>query len=177
MITLSKREAKYGGHVNVRPEFHGDEKVPACDVSVSAVMLQSHELDALLGAGAYDRLFAVNGEGLPEPALPDLDQRRTIREKYEGARVTLYLGLIPTEVVLAPAKLKSITLEPKVGGLTELSATIQATPDPKWLEPLAAFMATDISLEIVDAKRAAKAGDGQRQLPLDANASGQQAAA
>jgi len=167
MITITKREAAYGNHVNVRSENHGDEKIPACDITVSGILLQAHELDAFLGAEAHRRIFEKQTDGFHTPAFPMLDQVRTVREKYEGARVVLYLGLIPTEVVLAPAKLKNVTLEPQAGGLTAIAMTIQATPDPAVMGTLASFMNSGISIEITDAKRAAATSRKQRELPLD----------
>jgi hypothetical protein len=141
-------------------------------------MLDREELNALLGdPKAHGSLFRTqksNGEGgkLLEPAFPQF-KALAFKEHFEGATVRLVLGLNDTEVELEDCKIRRVTLEPQVGGMTVLACMLRAVPTGQQVATLFAFMNHDGAVEIADAKRAEKAKK-QSDLPLNTFGEGEQ---
>ena len=167
MLNLTKPPGQIGPSINVRTEKHGEEDVPACDVTIDGIMLEAADLCALLeDPKAHTLLFTVDLTGTVSPAFPQF-AALTLAEKFEEARVVLYVGFAPTELVLKDVKVGKIRLTPKVGGMTECKLQIQATPEPEMIGVLSGHTNHEISIEIADAKRAAKAEKSkQKELNL-----------
>lgn len=152
-LTLSKRAGQIGPSINTRTEKHGEEDVPGLDIPVSGVFLDADELGIILeDADAHKSFFTGTKSAAPEPRFENLAPLK-LEGKLEGAKVVIQVG--EHSLVLKPAKVKSITLEPQVGGMTLMSATIQGNPSAN----------TDI-LELLNAKcRIAITGATREEKP------------
>lgn len=132
MLTLEKKVCKIGTSINTRRQIHGEEPVPAMDIPISEIMLERDELQAIYDdITVWDNWFDHRaGDKLPEPANW-LKQSKPIgfADKFKDSQVILYVGLKPEIITLVNVKLARLNFEPKVGGLTAMSLTIQATPD------------------------------------------------
>ena len=138
-LTLSKRPAQIGSSINTRTEKHGEEDVPGIDVPVTDIFLDADELGIILQTpAAHDCLFMGQGGGPDEPRFRDLAPL-TIEGKLENAKVVISVD--EHQLLLKPAQVKSIKLEPQVGGLTRMSCTVQGNPSAN----------TDV-LELLNAK-------------------------
>lgn len=170
VLNLTKRQAMLGGKLNPRVEYHGDEQVPACDFTLTGIMLDADELNALLDTDAaivdhhaYDRLF-VAGD-LPEPAFRDISL--AVPTKFEKSSITLKLGNLAEDVLkFGGAKIAKIVLSPQTGGLTALSLQVQANPEAPQLASLYVHMGKDVSATIRFGKEQVKATKDQPELPL-----------
>lgn len=164
--TISKRDAHIGTNIPFRTQFHGDDPVTAGDVPVSGIMLGAEELNALLQEPhAHRALFAKrSGSTLDDPLFKGLAPFK-LKDKIEAADVVLFVGA-NSEVKLGLCKLKNVTLEPKTGGLTELSCTIQSTPTlDKRIAVLLDHMDAGVQIEIGYEHNA-----HQPELPMGADA-------
>lgn len=161
MLELSRRPAKLGPSINTRCERHGDEDVTAFDVPIHSVLISGEELNALLGdPTANERLYAQGTDPL-EPAFLQFDAL-VLKDKIEGARVALAGSNGGGDIVLNDCKLKSVTLELQVGGLTKLSCKAQCLPNlDHSINALFELMNHEIAVEITAEQHGA-----QQALPL-----------
>jgi hypothetical protein len=171
MLSISLRTAKLGPSINNRTQKHGDEDVPAVDISVGSVILEPEELNAILGnPKAHERLFVqTSAGGRPEPFFDRFDSGFTLADKFEGANVRIEYGLQPIVVDLPDVKIARVYLEPLSGGQTRMSFQIQASHD--WTErsrDLVLCMNREIKIEVAGAEVAKKTDKNQAQLPLGA---------
>lgn len=160
-LTLSKRAGQIGPSINTRTEKHGEEDVPGLDIPISGIFLDADELGVILqDSDAHKSLFTGTRSAAPEPRFNSLKPLQ-LDGKLTEAKVLIQVG--DHQILLKPAKVKSITLEPQVGGMTAMSCTIQGNPSAN----------TDI-LELLNAKcRIAITGasmeekdDNEPELPL-----------
>jgi hypothetical protein len=128
-VTISRRDAKLAGNLPIRTQYHGDEPVKACDLRITGIMLTAGELCAMLREpDAHKALFVRRaGMKLDDPLLKRIAPLK-LEDRIDSAEVVLFTGLDGVELRLGMSKLKGITLEPKEGGLTEMSCLVQATP-------------------------------------------------
>jgi len=109
MLELSKKPCKIL-NINPRVEMHGDEKVPALDVKIGGVMLEQHELNALLGEPhAWAQLFNERSGKMTEPAFRCFGPIPVERE-FEDCTVTMYLGLKLEMIELGTTKIKKLKI-------------------------------------------------------------------
>jgi hypothetical protein len=164
---LPKREAKLGTSIPFRAEFHGDEAVAATDVPISGVMLTQQELcDVLQEPLAARALFVRRaGSTLDDPLIRGIQALKLV-DKIDTAKVMVFVGVEQSPVDLGNCKIKGITLEPKTGGLTEMSFKIQANPTlDKRIGVLLEHMDAGVMVEIGYEHNAE-----QQQLPMGAAA-------
>jgi hypothetical protein len=150
MLTLSKRDAKIGRNIPFRTQDHGDEQVRAADIRVTGLHLEPAEFNALLQEPRAHSAFFVTRAGtrLMDPLIRSFAPFQLLG-KIEQADVVLYLGLGNVEVKLGTCKLKSVCLELKAGGMTELSCTVQTTPTlDKRIAQLIDHMGSSVQIEI-----------------------------
>lgn len=125
---MAERPGKYI-NVNTRHEGRGKEAVQLmADISVRGFHIDEAELDHLLGSKAWNSLFvSANGKGKPaEPMFRNIDPLK-VWDEFEGCDVSFSIGLSDVFVAFEDAKVKSIVLEPQVGGLTlmQFTATVE----------------------------------------------------
>lgn len=153
MLTFDKRPCKIGPSINTRTEKHGDESVPAMDIPLTAILLDKHELNELLGdPHAWDCLF-VERKGKPaEPMFAKSLKPFAVVGKFQECRASLWLGLKPELLELADVKLAKLKLEPSTGGMTALSVTVQS-PCEESAARLLQFLDSqiDVALDFGDA--------------------------
>ena|SRR5256885_976963 len=150
MLTLAKRDAKIGRNIPFRTEDHGDEDVKGTDIPINGVHLEPEELNALLQhPHAHNALFKARaGSKLTDPFFRCFAPLRLI-DKIEHANVVLYFGAAGHELKLGICKLKDVQLEPKAGGMTELSCKVQSTPTlDKRIAELISHMGKAVQIEI-----------------------------
>ncbi len=169
-FSLAKRQSTLGVKLNPRTEYHGDDPVPACDFTLSKIMLDASELNALIDGentvapSPHDRLFYLGGP-LSEPAFRHL-KALVLDTKYERSSVSLWLGLNRDLVKLGGAKLAKIHLVPQTGGLTELSLQVQCNPEADQMALLYTHMSKDVEVTIRFGSPV-KDTKEQPELPLD----------
>jgi hypothetical protein len=161
MLELKSREAKIGAAINTRTEKHGEDDVAALDIPLE-FLLEPDELNALLKSEtAADRLFRVGGD----PALPAL-KTLSLKEKIEGARVTLTFDSLNEEITLdfSDAKLAKIHVEPKFSSKSMCYLTVQVVPDldDQAILHLLGHMNGTCEIELH-----VKGYGGQKELPLE----------
>lgn len=130
MLTLTEREATLGSSINTRCERHGDEDVTALDIPLSGMALDEKELNILLqDPHAFGALYVAAGArgSMSEPKLKVLGPLK-LKDKIEGAEVSLWIGMAKEPVVIRDCKLAKVTLELQTGGTTLLSLQVQCTP-------------------------------------------------
>jgi hypothetical protein len=124
---LGWRDCSLPTSINFRTQKHGDESVQATDIRVSDIELSKEEVNALLQESRADRaLWKSGGPGKPEkPVFEHIDALR-LDETIESSKVAIRVG--GEEIKLGVCKLKSITVQPMVGGVAKMSCLVQATP-------------------------------------------------
>lgn len=170
MIDLKKTPCKIG-NVNVRNELHGEEKVPAMDITLENILLGKAEVASLFGDKTWwDRNFNEKGK-LAEPA-DKIQKPRGLDLKFENASVHIYVGLKLELIELDECVLTKLVIDPQVGGLTALKLTVQATPEiDEVAAPLINWMGRDASVEI-DFGDVAKESEKEKQGDLALNSHG-----
>lgn len=109
MLNLTERNAHIAPGANLRTQKHGEEDVPAVDVTISGIGLDADELDKLFGhPQTAESFYDVEGDEVPRLKFPGLEPVR-FTEKIEGLRVTLKIG--KTVVQLSPSTGRKITVE------------------------------------------------------------------
>src|SRR5882672_6593975 len=126
-LTLTKRAGQIGPSINTRTEKHGEEDVPGIDIPVGGIFLDAEELNAVLqNEGAHEALYTLERGAAPEPRFQNL-KPLGISDKFQGAKVTITVD-DREPLILKPAKVSKIHLEPQIGGLTAMTCTIQGNP-------------------------------------------------
>lgn len=153
--------------VNTRTERHGEEDVPACDLTLEGILLKPKELDALL-PHATAGLFTAEGT-LPVPAFPQVKPLQLL-QRFEGAQVTVAFGTTGdrTALVLHDVKLAKVRVEPLRGGESALAVQVQ-TPLPDRMQELLERLGHEVHVAITGGKPAVKP-EAQGALPLPAPA-------
>jgi hypothetical protein len=165
-LTIKKTGAKLGASLNVRSEHHGDESVGACDFKLSGVMLDKDDLNELYGDKYYHAsLFNQKGKAL-DP-MTRKNEPAQFKGKFDQSTVTLWLGLAGEPLKLSDVKLRKITLEPQVGGFTELCLQVQCNPDEEALAQLYTHQNMDVEVNIRFGQEEAPKQKAQDELPLD----------
>lgn len=173
VLTLARRVAKLGGHLNVRTEKHGDEDVPAVDFEITGLMLEADELNALCGDKVHKSLYrrgkaddaaALNQKALDEPIFATLFKPFGLLAKFEEASVDLVLDA--DVLTFDEVKLKGITLDTQTGGLTACDITVQVSDiESDDLATLSRHLNRPIETELSFGQRAAKSKK-QPELPM-----------
>lgn len=169
-LAIVNTPALIGGSINTRTEKHGDENVTAMDIPLSGIMIGEAELCALLGdQGALAALFGDNDA----PRFPTV-KSLVIEGKFENATVAIEVGLMREVIELDQVRLAKIRLAPKQGLLTELSLTVQCTPDlEKQILTLLKFLGHDCQATITFGEHVLPK-DKQRELELSLPKEGEQ---
>lgn len=173
IMNLTKRPGQIGPSINTRTERHGEESVPGVDIPVSGLMLDKPELNALLqDVDAHDALYTDSRGKQLEPRFLTIDPI-ALTDKFVGAKVTISSANGETEsLILKPAKIGKIRLEPQVGGLTLLSCTIQGNP-PDHADMLA-LLNQKCRVSILNASLDIKpAASEEPELPLEHRGQGE----
>ena len=170
-MLIERRPCKIGPSINSRTERHGDDDVLAFDIPLSSIMLNAGELNEILNEpNASEILFDQRTDGLKEPLFKNLKAFQ-IEGKFEDSTLSLAVGLKQELLEFTNVTLKSLKLEPKVGGLTELSLTVRCTPElDHQLTTLFAFMNHDAEVYLEIGESTEKPSK-QPELPLDASES------
>ncbi|HLF10088.1 MAG TPA: hypothetical protein VJA26_02645 [Gammaproteobacteria bacterium] len=166
------RVCKLGGHINVRSEKHGEDNVPACDVSITGVLLDRDEVDALLGEGSHEALYVTNGKNTPpEPRFREF-KPFALLHKFEKSRVALEIDGIKDEVVFDDIKLARLRIEPKTGGLTALGFSVQCTPSSDIMAQLYDHLDREVKAKVRFGKLVERDDGKQKELGLNGGGNG-----
>lgn len=178
-LSLKKRVAHLNGKLNVRTEYHGDEPVGACDLTLSGLALGDSEVDELLGEGTWNRLYAKKrNSGMSDfPELAEFVVSTTLPlhldKNFEKSKVTLFMGIDNEDKVeLVNCKLARIRYEPKSGGMTDVTVQVQCNADGEQLGKLYRHMDTTISASVRFGKLVEDEDDAQDELPMDGSKGG-----
>lgn len=177
-MTLTQRPCKLGNSKSDNTEHHGDEKVHTSAFALLGLMLEAEELNSMLAEPKAHRALFVKRDKLDEPVLSDCEPI-ALKSKYEGCTVTLTMGgLSRKEITLEDCRLTRFVLDPKTGGLTELSLKVLCTPDEDQATLVRKWLDSEIEVELVFGNKATeKAKRKQRELPINTFGDGEQAEA
>jgi hypothetical protein len=162
---LTQRPAQIGPSINVRTEKHGEENVPAVDIPVTDIFLDKDEFNGLMqDEDAHDAFFTDDRGKQLEPRFQGI-AAISLSDKFTGARVTIKRnGSDAENLVLKPAKISKVKLEPQVGGLTLVSFTVQGNPSDH--TDVLALLNCKCRIQVIGANLEEKAPD-QPELGLD----------
>lgn len=165
MLTITDQICRMGKYSN-NLEKHGEEDVPTWAVPFTAVMLSTEQINTLFADPHADRaLFNTNKQNLKEP-MPWLSKcSLDYADKFEGATVTMTLSG-DRELEFSGCPVKVLSLQPRVGGLTESELQVQVHPDRKQLVLIHEHQNREVKLSISDAKVALKKKSTQQELAL-----------
>lgn len=174
-MTLTIRPCKLGNSKNDNTEHHGEERVHTSTFALNGLMLEAEELNSMLAEPKAHKALFVRRDKIDEPVLRDCDPIG-LKSKYEGCTVTITLGgLSRVELPLDDCRLSKFVLEPKVGGLTELSLAVLCSPDDEQVTLLRKWLDSEVEAEIVFGNKATeKAKRKQRELPINTFGEGEQ---
>lgn len=157
------------GSITSRPELHGDDTIPALTISVGGIVLFSKDIILMYNdEDAHNRLFtSKRGAGL-EPAF--LGTLLWLSEIFKGAKVSIGVPELDLKLVLKPATVKDIWLEPQdAGGHVVMSCKILgAPPEDASVNPLK-MVNKKCTIAIQGGTLAAREAvdENQNELPLD----------
>jgi len=178
MFQLDQARAKING-VNVRSELHGQEHVPACDISMTVKM--SNDVlaffDPALKGLLYSRDTDKSKQGDMLGGVSDAPVLRfpllgmPLQWDWEGVGycLTIHYGVTGQDIVL-DVGVGKIRLECLDGGTVELTFRAQAHPEESQIGRLAMLIQCDATITLEPPKAGATAsdpmfGDGQSDEP------------
>lgn len=169
-LTLDKRPCHISNAMSTNTEKHGDEDVGAIDLPVDGIVLKKADLEALLGAGAFEALYLTDTD-LPEVRFTALNYPLSLKAEFTDARVELWLGIHGDKpddpgLVLGECKVRALKVTPTAGGMTLCKLSVRATPDADVVATLYDCLNTDGSVSIADAKHKPHPKDKQKDLAL-----------
>jgi hypothetical protein len=164
-FALTKRPAQIGPSINVRTEKHGEENVPAVDIPFTDIFLDKEEFNGLLqDEGAHDAFFTEERGKQIEPRFQGI-AAISLSDKFTGARVTFTRnGADAENIVLKPAKISKVKLEPQIGGLTLISFTVQGNPSD--YTDVLGLLNCKCRIQVIGANLEEKAPESP-ELPMD----------
>jgi hypothetical protein len=176
--TLGWRDCTLPPSINFRTQKHGDESVQATDIRVSDIELTKDEVNTLLQEPYASRaLWTAGGRGKPERPVFERIEALKLDETIESSKVAIKVG--GEEIKLGVCKLKSVTVQPMIGGVAKMSCLVQATPDiDELLADLIAGMDAGARIHIDYEHNAEQleAFDGEGEAKKDENAAFEDAA-
>lgn len=168
MFKIGKTQCTLG-KINMRPENHGEEKIPACDIPLT-LLITRDQLNSLCGgAFASELLFNTKpGTDFPEPACPQWNAI-SFKVKFVKCKLTLWLGLADLKLGTS-GKFSGVSIEPQAGGMSILNLKMQC----EWqsgMEAMFDWMSKEVSCSLTfgEVEEIAKE---QMQLPMTADANG-----
>lgn len=177
LLNIDLRPAKLANQIQAGGQMNGKDTVTAFYIPFNSVMLTKEEVNVLAGDPSWWSRHFDESPGKPATVLDadNFDTECAFRHKLEGAAVRFVHSLANEEVKFAPCKVSKIRLQPRTGGLTEISGMIETVPTLD--QQAAAFLGQlnhELQIEILGANKSAK--DRQTEMPLAAG-SGAAAAA
>jgi len=169
MLNVDIRPAMLGPTINDRTEIHGDENVPAMDITVSDIMLTIPELAALLRVPVKRTEALFDRDKHPiEPAFQALAPLQ-LGERISDVDVLMLLGLDEYELDLPGCTVRVKSLVPMTGGLTAMECRIQYAGqlNGNQLERLRGAKGREISIGFAGGKVAERKATKQPELALD----------
>jgi hypothetical protein len=169
-LSITKRPGQLKGSINSRPELHGDDVVGALTVSLGNILLYPDDLKKMYNdEDAHSRLFKKSDAGLT-PAQPGTIL--VLTEIFKGAKATFTFEDRDEPLVLKPATIKDIVLEPQdAGGHVIMSCKVLgAPPNDDEVNPLH-ILTKKCKIAILNGAIGGKEpNENQGELPLDAGA-------
>lgn len=164
-LLLSRRSSTLGNSLTINTQHHGEEDVSALYLPLSQIPITAEELPALmLNDHAYKLLYR-KWKGRPdEPVWGKIAPVLFLPEKVKDVNVTLFLGrrqLKVTAAVMAKRR-----LEPKDGGISLLSFTLQCVPDLDENHPIMENLFAKVNQKI-DLELSCESYGAQPELPLE----------
>jgi hypothetical protein len=151
------------GNVNVRSELHGDEHVPAADISFKLTTSNAilSEFDGQLRGMLYEAVDAPNTDqaelegveavsDLPKLRSVWLDQPLRLKNEYLGYSLTIDRGLGgASNIVLGECAVNKIKADCNEGGSVELGFRVQAAKlSADVLGKLATLIGCEVSITL-----------------------------
>lgn len=114
-------------------ERHGDEDVPEFNIPVSGVLLNAKQLNEFMADPHCDRAWFNTKGSLKEPMPWWKRGSFSVKESLEANACTIKVSgdveiTFEVEKELPACRISKISLEPQVGGMTELCFQLQVRP-------------------------------------------------
>lgn len=145
-------------HLNPRPEKHGEENVPACDLKVqvqagSEILSMIHPTLRAMLYKADEHQGQIDGENVPTVRrFGDLIERLRLGVKLVGASVVIGFGLGgASDIDLETVDVDGFSAELMEGGSVILTFRIKATPSGEQMKRLYEVMGGEIDISITPA--------------------------
>lgn len=163
-LSLTKRPGVICSSIVNRTQNHGkEEKVPAVSIPISQIFLTAEELGVLMqDPESQEALFTASRSKHLEPRWLGIGAIQ-IADKFKEAKVTIKCDNSNEPLILKPATIGSIILEPQIGGLTAMRCMISGVPD-EHLQTLT-MLNRKCTISILNGALADR-NDNQRELPL-----------
>lgn len=147
MFSMSNQAAKLA-HINVREEKHGEESVPAVDLTIKCDVPNTFlaNLAPTLRWSLYDKaatVDAVDPDHMPVLRYPSMDP---FRWRGEARALVAFPGTKPRLEFVA--KVNNLDLDPLEGGTVRISFRVQAVVESPEIGVLAALLGADIKVSI-----------------------------
>lgn len=144
------------------------ELIAARDIPLKKIMVTKSQFNKLIGSDQAYNSFFNDGTKPPEPAFESIDALK-LKESYRDCSAVLMFGVSSKTIEIeGDAKIKNIRLKPCVGGVAEMSCTLQA-PLPRKLETLdlEQFIGKEINVTLKFGPVDEGEDDKQNSLPLE----------
>jgi hypothetical protein len=169
MLRISQRVCKLGDKYAGKKDPEGEAL--SLKVRLEEITLDREELNAFCDdPHAWTRYFDTSNN--PPKPVEDRFKPRELKKPWEGAYVVLWYEFGKSKVEFKNAKLSNITIEPRLGGDTFLSCTVEGEPalDRKFTD-IIARIGGSIECEIH-----ADRPEDQKELPINAHGEDEQPA-
>lgn len=123
-FTLPEKPCTLGGKVITCGDGEGEKREELVKFALEGLMLNSKEIDRVLGAGAHGRLFVQHKGEDVKPAFGDDINELKLAHRYVDCVVTLTLD--GETVTMPAAKITGVVLQPQIGGMTWMACDIEA---------------------------------------------------
>lgn len=140
--------------VNPRAEKHGDEHVPAVDISIQ--FDASNELLAHFGSKLRDSLYykanraqtEIDGVEATKPDLRNECLKGPLKLSYEGSGYRFHCDIGATgnmDISIPDCRVTKVKIDPRQGGSVTFSMQVQVTePDPAIVGRLGTMVGNDL---------------------------------
>lgn len=165
-------------NVNPRPELHGDDKKPAADLKLTA-LLHNKELDQLhpkLRAAIYEKDTAQpdlvsehDPEFLTALRFPSLAMPLKWAGEQVGGTFTVHRGIGPkSDLVIESPIVNEVRIEALEGGSVVLGFRVQFKPDEKAIGKLCMMTGQDIVVSVEPPEDGELAAADEEREPAEA---------
>lgn len=167
-FTLPEKPCTLGGKVITCGDGEGEKREELVKFALEGLMLNSKEIDRVLGAGAHGRLFVQHKGEDVKPAFGDDINELKLAHRYVDCVVTLTLD--GETVTMPAAKITGVVLQPQIGGMTWMGCDIETPAElVDGVNDIGRYTGKKIRAQLAFGQKAGQ-DKRQKELPMDHNA-------